>query len=134
MMSIVSWALAIHTVFKQVRFFLGSRKTVGAFARWEKRGVDVKSYWYPVFTYSVPTGETFEVIGNAGTGAVNPPVEPDRSAIRYRPDMPGKAQASSFMHYWLPPIGMSIFAAIVTVAFLDVAGIVDIPGGRAPSW
>lgn len=98
--------------------------------RWQTVKAATLLYWYPVVSYSDPSGIAHEVVGNTGCSSRSEPKSRPSYRVRYKSDSPHIAQLSSAFHFWAAPLFFAVFATFVSVAYLDVTGFIDIPNAR----
>jgi hypothetical protein len=122
--SVPLWWMAIRLFYRQSSFLFSSVSTKGSLSDWKVNGGSPRSYWYPIVSFTAADGNTYQAVGNTGYGTKPSYDMGHPFSVRYNPNDPKVAQVSSFLHYWMAPLGFAVLASAATFAFLKKAELI----------
>lgn len=100
--------------FRRYAFLRRSNHTQGTVVdQLVEDSVEHSKFFYPVVEFRTDGGETVRFRGGAGN-AGGPLIQTGTTVVvLYDPSNPSEAQINSFVQYWLGPIGLTVWGAVI---------------------
>ena len=105
--------LALRHVARRRAFLRGSRAAMGVVVGFDERRDREEPGYFPIVRFTTESGREVKFLSEAGSSHPSSQVG-DAVPIRYRPDVPERAEIDSFMGLW----GLAIVFAALSGAFL----------------
>jgi hypothetical protein len=110
---VVFATLALRHFGRRRAFLRGSRATMGAVVGFEERRDREEPGYFPIVRFTTDSGREVKFLSEAGSSHPSAQVG-DAVPVRYRPDVPERAEVDSFMGLW----GLAVVFATLSGAFL----------------